>query len=91
MRSYPCVLLEPAFSLVQDHMTLYGTCDYRKMFRLKLKLSGGQWIAQVKRSEMNCMDEEIKEFVMTWRGQNHTVNSGSFQKFTSSIGIKTII
>uniref|UniRef100_A0A8D8MKZ9 (northern house mosquito) hypothetical protein n=1 Tax=Culex pipiens TaxID=7175 RepID=A0A8D8MKZ9_CULPI len=77
MRVYPCLMMEPAYSLVQDRMTIYGTCDYEKMFRLELNRTGGRWNATAQLSAENCRKELVEDFVLEWHGRNYTVSAKS--------------
>lgn len=87
VRSYPCLLMESAYSLVRDHMTLYGTCDCRDMFRLDLQRFDGEWTAKVKLSStrMNCRDDLVDNFILNWRGINHTVISRKTDNLHGSV------
>lgn len=71
----PCLMMEPALSLVKNHMTFYGTCNYDEMFQLKLINSNGKWTASVKLSENGCKKDFIADFRLTWQGINHTITS----------------
>ncbi|KAL9701618.1 hypothetical protein quinque_005059 [Culex quinquefasciatus] len=55
LREQPCLLMEPAYSFVRDHMALYGTCDYQDVFWLDLQRSGKQWTAKVKHASLHVM------------------------------------
>lgn len=71
----PCLLMEPAYSLVRDQMTFYGTCNYQEMIRLKLERSSGEWTATMMQTEFSCRNDVVRHFVLARQGTNHTVNS----------------
>lgn len=85
LRTYPCLLMEPAYSRVRDQMTLYGTCNYQSMFRLDLQRSDEQWTAKVKLSNKNCRDDLVDNFELNWHGINHTVVSRKTDRFYGSV------
>uniref|UniRef100_A0A8D8D0Y9 (northern house mosquito) hypothetical protein n=1 Tax=Culex pipiens TaxID=7175 RepID=A0A8D8D0Y9_CULPI len=87
MRVYPCLMMEPAYSLVQDRMTIYGTCDYEQMFRLELDRSDGRWIATAQLSAKHCRKELVEDFVLEWNGRNHTVSARSMDVEQSSLTV----
>lgn len=69
----PCVMMEPAYTLVRDKMTFYGTCNYDKMFQLKIIRSNGTWTAAVQLSANYSMNFVANDFELSWQGINHTV------------------
>lgn len=75
LREQPCLLMEPAYSFVRDHMALYGTCDYQDVFRLDLQRSGEQWTAKVKRTNQDCREDLVEDFDLSWQGIKRTVVS----------------
>lgn len=91
MRVYPCLMMEPAYSLVQDRMTIYGTCDYEKMFRLELERSEGRWNATAQLSAEHCRKELVEDFVLEWQGRNQTVPAKSWVTRFFSIAVHLLL
>ncbi|EDS25938.1 succinate dehydrogenase [Culex quinquefasciatus] len=91
MLVYPCLMMEPAYSLVQDRMTIYGTCDYEKMFRLELTRSEGRWNATAQLSTKNCRKELVEDFVLEWHGRNYTVFANSWNVEKSSLTVHLLV
>lgn len=69
LEKHPCLMMEPAYALVRDQMTFYGTCDSRQMVRLALKRTGEHWTPSVKLAANDgCKDALVREFYLAWQG-----------------------
>ncbi|KAL1373739.1 hypothetical protein pipiens_018483, partial [Culex pipiens pipiens] len=77
----PCLVLEPAYALVQNNMTFYGTCNYSTMLQLTMRRIAPttynvHWESTLKvASQRTCRLITPEEFFMSRRGsQFETVN-----------------
>lgn len=80
-KSNPCLVLEPAYALVQNNMTFYGTCNYSTMLQLTMRRIAPttysvHWESTLKvASQRTCRIVPSEEFFMSRRGtQFETVN-----------------